>query len=82
MEQITLSQEISNCEQQAAENGKDYSARSAEHSNGCSYRHSLSVNSTDARLLVTLALNFIIPIAQVIGGIAAHSMALISDATQ
>ena len=81
MEQITLSQEISNCEQQAAENGKDYSARSAEHSNGCSHHHSLSVNSTGARLLITLALNFIIPVVQVIGGIAANSMALISDAT-
>jgi cation diffusion facilitator family transporter len=31
--------------------------------------------------LITLALNFIIPVVQIIGGIAAHSMALISDAT-
>ncbi|MEW6078181.1 MAG: cation diffusion facilitator family transporter [Thermodesulfobacteriota bacterium] len=32
------------------------------------------------RLLITMALNLIIPVAQVIGGIAANSMALISDA--
>ena len=60
---------------------KDYGSRSAGHSNGCSHQHSFSVNSTGARLLITLALNFIIPVVQVIGGIAAHSMALISDAT-
>jgi hypothetical protein len=52
MEQITLSQEISNCEQQVAENRKDCSALSAGHSNGCSYHHSLSANSTGARLLI------------------------------
>jgi len=32
------------------------------------------------RLLLTLALNFIIPVAQVVGGIISNSMALISDA--
>jgi len=32
------------------------------------------------RLLLTLALNFIIPVAQVTGGIVSNSMALISDA--
>jgi len=81
MEQTTLTQDICNCEKQMPENGKDCSARSAEHSNGCSHHHSLSENSTGTRLLITLALNFIIPVVQVIGGIAAHSMALISDAT-
>ncbi len=81
MEQTTLIQDICNCEKQMSENGKDCSTRSAEHSNGCSHHHSLSENSTGTRLLITLALNFIIPVVQVIGGIAAHSMALISDAT-
>ncbi|MBW1715591.1 MAG: cation transporter [Deltaproteobacteria bacterium] len=38
-------------------------------------------DTSGARLLVTLVLNFIIPVAQVIGGLYAHSMALISDAT-
>jgi len=37
--------------------------------------------SGGSRLLFTLFLNLIIPLAQVIGGIYAHSMALISDAT-
>jgi cation diffusion facilitator family transporter len=37
-------------------------------------------DTTGSRLLITLALNFIIPTVQIIGGIAAHSMALISDA--
>ncbi len=81
MEQTTLAQGISNGENQAAENGKDCSARSTGHSNGCSHHCPLSENSTGTRLLITLALNFIIPVVQVIGGIAAHSMALISDAT-
>lgn len=36
--------------------------------------------STGSRLLITLALNFIIPVAQIIGGILANSVALISDA--
>ncbi|MDD5722563.1 MAG: cation diffusion facilitator family transporter [Syntrophales bacterium] len=32
------------------------------------------------RLLITLALNFIIPVVQIVGGLVANSMALISDA--
>jgi cation diffusion facilitator family transporter len=36
--------------------------------------------STGVRLLTTLALNFLIPVAQVVGGVFANSMALISDA--
>ncbi len=36
---------------------------------------------TGTRLLVTLGLNLLIPLAQVAGGLAAGSMALISDAT-
>jgi len=38
-------------------------------------------DTSGSRLLITLALNLIIPVAQVIGGVYAHSMALISDAT-
>ncbi len=37
--------------------------------------------TTGTRLLITLVLNFIIPVVQVIGGVYANSMALISDAT-
>ncbi|MBI5593755.1 MAG: cation diffusion facilitator family transporter [Deltaproteobacteria bacterium] len=81
MEQITLSQDICNCEKQTPENGKDCSARSARHANGCTHHHHISEDTTGSRLLITLALNFIIPVVQVVGGIAAHSMALISDAT-
>jgi len=81
MEQITLSQDNCNCEKQTPENGKDCSARSAGHANGCTHHHHISEDTTGSRLLITLALNFIIPVVQVVGGIAAHSMALISDAT-
>ena len=45
--------------------------------------HHDHVNVTETsgkRLLITLALNFIIPVAQVTGGIVSNSMALISDA--
>jgi cobalt-zinc-cadmium efflux system protein len=38
-------------------------------------------DTSGSRLLMTSALNLIIPMAQVIGGLYAHSMALISDAT-
>jgi len=37
-------------------------------------------HTSGARLLITLAINLLIPAAQVAGGIYAHSMALISDA--
>jgi len=47
----------------------------------CSHQHVDAKDTSGFRLLVTLALNLIIPIAQVIGGVYAHSMALISDAT-
>jgi cation diffusion facilitator family transporter len=53
-----------------------------DHSHECNHHHhQISEDATGVRLLITLALNFIIPVVQVIGGIAAHSMALISDAT-
>jgi len=37
-------------------------------------------NSRGGRLLVTLAINFVIPVAQIIGGVLSNSIALISDA--
>jgi len=47
----------------------------------CSHQHLDVKDTSGSRLLITLALNLLIPIAQVIGGVYAHSMALISDAT-
>ena len=82
MEQTAPVQNICSGKQQAPDSEKDCSVRSAGHADGCSHHHHhLSESSTGIRLLITLALNFIIPMVQVIGGIAAHSMALISDAT-
>ena len=46
---------------------------------GTPYAHETPPDS-GPRLLFTLALNFIIPVAQVVGGIYAHSVALMSDA--
>jgi cation diffusion facilitator family transporter len=64
--------------------------------NGCTYSHELAVtdghgcnghhhgpelqDASGSRLLVTLALNLLIPVAQIIGGLLANSVALISDA--
>jgi len=55
----------------------------ASHSDNCSgHHHSVNVEETSGtRLLITLALNLIIPVIQIIAGVFAHSMALISDAT-
>lgn len=44
------------------------------------HNHQISENSTGVRLLITLALNLVIPAVQIVGGIFANSMALISDA--
>jgi len=45
------------------------------------HAHSLNgEDTTGTRLLITLAINLLIPAAQIVGGIYAHSMALISDA--
>jgi len=45
------------------------------------HHHHVDVEDTSgARLLITLVLNLVIPVAQVIGGVYAHSMALLSDA--
>ena len=58
---------------------------SVEHGHGstvaCSHHHVDVKDTSGSRLLLTLALNLIIPVAQVIGGVYVHSMALISDAT-
>jgi len=48
----------------------------------CGHHHAPVVDSqTGTRLLLTLGLNLLIPVAQIIGGVMANSMALISDAT-
>jgi len=44
------------------------------------HRHVDLKDTSGPRLLLTLALNFIIPVAQIVGGILANSVALISDA--
>lgn len=52
------------------------------HGHGCSgHHHGAALQDTSgSRLLATLALNLFIPAAQVIGGLLANSVALISDA--
>lgn len=53
------------------------------HEKECGGHHHHTVSAADSsgsRLLITLLLNFIIPSAQIIGGLYAHSVALISDA--
>ncbi len=48
---------------------------------GMNHPHSgPSVDTTGFRLLVTLGINFIIPVVQIVGGVMANSIALISDA--
>ena len=44
----------------------------------CSHHHVDVKDTSGSRLLMTLALNFIIPVVQIVGGLYAHSMALIS----
>jgi cobalt-zinc-cadmium efflux system protein len=50
-------------------------------SHSCSHHHVDVKDTSGSRMLITLALNFIIPVVQIVGGFYAHSMALISDAT-
>lgn len=57
-------------------NGLDHKADEPS----CSHHHINVVDNRGARLLITLVLNFIIPAVQVIGGLLANSVALISDA--
>lgn len=47
---------------------------------GCAHGHGAIPDTSGARLLITLALNLLIPTAQVVGGVLSHSVALISDA--
>lgn len=47
---------------------------------GCAHGHGAIPETSGPRLLITLGLNLLIPAAQVVGGIQAHSIALISDA--
>jgi cation diffusion facilitator family transporter len=75
MEQNTLDRDTREDKNQVMENEKKCCAGHAAH------HHAVWEDSTGGRLLITLALNFIIPVVQVIGGLAAGSMALISDAT-
>lgn len=44
------------------------------------HTHHNSLNTTTGRLLITMLLNFVITIAQIIGGVISGSLALISDA--
>jgi cation diffusion facilitator family transporter len=49
---------------------------------GHAHHHHVDIKDTSGpRLLLTLGLNFVIPSAQIIGGLYANSVALISDAT-
>lgn len=64
----------------AAEDEHCHFASAGHVHSGC-HHHAVSEHATGVRLLLTLSLNFIIPVVQIIGGLAAHSVALISDAT-
>lgn len=46
----------------------------------CGNDHGLSIDTSGPRLLMTLGLNLVIPLTQIVGGVYAHSMALVSDA--
>ena len=65
------------------DHGRKNSSQAHAHESGASRvrGHVDIADTTGSRLLLTLAFNFIIPVAQVIGGSYANSMALISDAT-
>lgn len=45
-----------------------------------SHNHKITFESTKSRLFITILLNFVITIVQIIGGIFSNSLALISDA--
>lgn len=65
------------CSHQHPSDSHDHPAR---HAHGIGHCHIDVEDTSGSRLLITLGLNLLIPIAQVIGGLYAHSMALISDA--
>ena len=58
----------------------DTHGNEAHHAHNIGHCHVDVRDTSGSRLLITLGLNLLIPIAQVIGGLYAHSMALISDA--
>ena len=65
--------------------GHSLQAEAHRHENdsqtGAHHHDHVDVTETSgSRLLLTLALNFIIPVAQIVGGIISNSVALISDA--
>ena len=51
------------------------------HSHSHSHHHVNMEDTSGSRLLMTLGSNLIIPVVQIIGGVLANSVALISDAT-
>jgi len=44
------------------------------------HQYNIKLNTTSARLIITMVLNFVITAAQIVGGIISGSLALISDA--
>ncbi len=68
-------------DKQHADEGHTLSDNGNSCVSACGHNHGPSLeDSTGARLLVSLVLNLIIPVAQIIGGFMAGSVALISDA--
>jgi len=67
-------------EQQGELHPGDASERKPQSTQGHLHRSAGGEDTSGLRLLLTLVLNFIIPVAQVAGGIISNSMALISDA--
>ncbi|MBF0573134.1 MAG: cation transporter [Desulfamplus sp.] len=66
------------CETHSHRNKNSNQAISANHDH---HHHHVDINNNRGKhLLFVLALNFIIPVVQICGGIFAHSVALISDA--
>lgn len=66
---------------QEAHSNANAICNNSERADECSHHHVNIEETSGPRLLITLVLNLIIPIIQVIAGIQARSMALISDAT-
>ncbi|MFZ5569653.1 MAG: cation diffusion facilitator family transporter [Thermodesulfobacteriota bacterium] len=66
------------CFSECRDQGGGENAGSHPHSGH--HHGSVSEDTSGSRLLATLALNLLIPVAQVIGGLLANSVALISDA--
>ncbi|MBF0230993.1 MAG: cation transporter [Desulfamplus sp.] len=74
------SQHHSHLDESHSHSEEDYHQNS-ENTHNHHHSHSYDPEAnTGSRLLITLALNFIIPVAQIIGGLIANSVALISDA--